>query len=178
MNWQQVIFGLLEFLISIFISLILIFLCYRFFLIITHKFDDERKLLGDNRAVGIVLGSVVLGEALVVKQAIYPVIAVIQIFILGEERSPGNFLKMLGYGFGYILLTAILALISILFSFWLFNKITPRLDHYEEIKKNNVAVAIFVGFFVVSIAILMSAGVAGLTKALIPFPTVGSIAIR
>jgi len=93
MNWQQVIFGLLEFFISIFISLVLIFLCYRLFLLITHKFDDERKLLGDNKAVGIVLGSVILGEALVVKQAIYPVIAVIQIFILGEERSPGNFLR-------------------------------------------------------------------------------------
>lgn len=178
MNWQQVIFGFIEFFVSIFVSLTLIFLCYRLFLLITHKFDDERQLLGENKAVGLVLGSVVLGEALVVKQAIYPVIAVIQIFILGEESNIGNFLKMLGYGFGYILITAILALASILFSFWLFNKITPRLDHYEEIKKNNIAVAIFVGFFVVSIAILMSAGVSGLTKALIPFPSVGSVAIR
>lgn len=174
MSLQQIIFGLLELLLAIFTSFILIFGSYRLFLLITPKFDEERQLRKNNTAVGIVLGGIFLGEALVVKQAIYPAMAVIQIFILEGERSLGKFLVMLGLGAGYVILSGILALASILFSLWVFTKMTPKMDEFEEIKKNNVAVALFVAFFIVSICLVMSSGVAGLTRALIPFPEVGA----
>jgi len=178
MSGQQIIFGLLEFLISIFVSFILIFGSYRLFLILTPRFDEERQLKMKNTSVGIILGSILFGEALVVKQAIYPVMAVIQIFILGQEKSALSFIKMLGFSVGYVLLAGILALICILFSFWLFNKLTPRINHFEEIKKNNIAVALFMAFVIVAICLLISSGVSGLTKALIPFPEVGSIPLE
>jgi uncharacterized membrane protein YjfL (UPF0719 family) len=108
---QQVIFGLLEFLLSIFTSFILIFGSYRLFLWLTPHFDEERQLGENNAAVGIVLGGIILGEAIVVKQAIYPA----------------------------------------------------------------MAVALFLAFFVLSVCLLMSTGVAGLTRALIPFPEVGTL---
>jgi uncharacterized membrane protein YjfL (UPF0719 family) len=174
MSLQQIIFGLLELLLSISTSFILIFGSYRLFLIITPRFDEERQLKKNNQAVGIVLGSIFLGEALVVKQAIYPAMSVIQIFVLEGERSLGKFLAMIGLGAGYVILSGILALASILFSLWIFTKMTPKLDEYEEIKKNNMAVALFVAFFVLSICLLLSSGVAGLTRALIPFPDVGA----
>ena len=175
MSSQQIIFGLLEFFVSIFISFILIFVSYRFFLWITPNLDEERQLREKNASVGLLLGSTLLGEALVVKQAIYPVMAVIQIFVLGQEKNFMNFLKMLGFSMGYVFLAGILALGCILFSFWLFNKLTPRIDHFQEIKENNIAVAVFMSIFVIGISLLISAGVSGLTKALIPFPEVGSI---
>lgn len=175
MSGQQIFFGLLEFFVSIFISFILIFGSYRLFLLLTPKFDEERQLREKNTAVGIILGSVLLGEAIVVKQAIYPVMAVIQIFILGEERNLPNLLKMLGYSVGYVFLAGILALGCILFGFWLFNKLTPRIDHMDEVKKNNLAVALFMSLLIIAISLLISAGVSGLTRALIPFPEIGSI---
>ena len=175
MGVQQLIFGLLEFFLSILTSFILIFGSYRLFLLITPRFDEERQLRENNVAVGIVLGSVFLGEAIVVKQAIYPAMAVIQIFILEGERTLGSFLKMMGLGGGYMILSGVLALASILFSLWLLTKMTFRLDEFEAIKNNNVAVALFVGFFILSICLLMSTGVSGLTRALIPFPEIGSL---
>jgi len=57
----------------------------------------------------------------------------------------------------------------------MFNKLTPRIDHYEEIKNNNIAIALFMALFIIGICLLISAGVSGLTRALIPFPEVGSI---
>ena len=84
MSVQQIIFGLLEFSVTILISFILIFGSYRLFLILTPRFDEERQLRKKNTSVGIILGSVLLGEAIVVKQAVYPVMAVIQIFVLGR----------------------------------------------------------------------------------------------
>ncbi len=175
MNGLQIIFGVLEFLISILVSFFLIFGSYRLFLVITPRFDEEHQLKKKNVSVGIVLGSILLGEAIVVKQAIYPVMAVIQIFVLGEERSILSFIKMLGSGVGYVLLAGALAIICILFSLWLFNKLTPRIDQYEEIKNDNKAVALFIAFLIIGICLLISSGVSGLTRALIPFPEVGSI---
>lgn len=178
MGIQQIIFGLLEFFVAILISFILIFGSYRLFLILTHRFDEERQLRKKNTSVGIILGSVLLGEAIVVKQAVYPVMAVIQIYVMGQEKGVANFLKMIGLGVGYVVLAGILAIVCILFSFWLFNKLTPRIDQYEEIKNNNLAVALFMSLFVIAICLLISQGVSGLTKALIPFPEVGAIPLR
>ena len=42
MSGQQIIFGLLEFLVSILVSFILIFGTYKFFLLLTRKFDEEK----------------------------------------------------------------------------------------------------------------------------------------
>ncbi len=175
MGLQQVIFGILEFLLSIFTSFILIFGSYRVFLLITPRFDEERQLRKNNTAVGIVLGAVFLGEAIIVRQAIYPAMAVIQIYVLEGQNNLGGFFKMMVLGAGYVIFSGVLALVSILFSLWIFTKMTPRLNEYEEIKNNNVAVALFVAFFVLSICLLMSTGVEGLTRALIPFPEVGSL---
>jgi uncharacterized membrane protein YjfL (UPF0719 family) len=104
--------------------------------------------------------------------------SVIQLFILGQEKNITNFIEMLGLGVGYVLLAGILALGCILFSFWAFNKFTPRIDQYQEIKNNNVAVAVFMALFILGICILISDGVSGLTKALIPFPEIGSIPLK
>ena len=178
MGWQQILFGLIEFFVSVLISFILIFGSYRLFLVFTSRLDEERELKAGNTSIGIILGSTILGEAIVVKQAIYPVMAVIQIFVLGQEKNIGNFVKMVAFSIGYVILAGILALACIIFSFWLFNRMTPRIDQFEEIKKNNLAVALFMGFFIIAICFLISSGVAGLTRALIPFPEVGSVPLN
>lgn len=178
MSAQQVVFGLLEFLVSIFVSFVLIFASYRLLLTFTRVLDEESQLKKKNAAIGVVLGSILVGEAIIVRQAIYPVMAIIQIYILGEEKSPAGFLKMLGYSIGYVVLAGILAIACILFSFWLFDKLTPRIDQYEEIKSGNMAVAIFMALLIIAICLLISSGVSGLARALIPFPQVGSMSVR
>ena len=175
MSLQQVLFGVSELLISVLVSFFLIFATYRLILVFTKRFDEEAQLKRKNTAVGIVLGSVLLGEAIVVRQALYPVMAVIQIFILGPERSTGAYLKLLGLSIGYVLLSGVLAILCILFSFWLFDKLTPRIDQYEEIKAGNMAIAVFMALLIIGVSLLISSGVSGLTRALIPFPAVGSV---
>ena len=178
MSMQQIIFGILEFLVSILISFVLVFGSYRIMLVLTKRFDEEQQLKKRNISVGVVLGSILLGEALVVKQSLYPVMAIIQLFVLGQERSPGNFAKVLLYSLGYVVLAGILAIVCILFCFWLFNRLTPRINHYEEIKNNNIAVALLMALFIIGICLLMSAGVSGLVRALIPFPEIGSMPLE
>ncbi|MBN1272212.1 MAG: DUF350 domain-containing protein [Candidatus Aminicenantes bacterium] len=175
---HQIFFGIIEFLVSVLISFVLIFGSYRLFLAVTRKFDEEKQFKRKNLSVGIVLGGAILGEALIVKQAIFPVMSVIQIYVLGQEKNLGNFLEVLGLSIGYVLLSGFLALLGILFSFWLFNKMTPGIDQYEEIQDNNTAVAVFMAVVIIATCLLISSGVEGLTRALIPFPEVGTIPLR
>jgi uncharacterized membrane protein YjfL (UPF0719 family) len=178
MSGQQIIFGLLEFLVSILISFILIFGSYRIILVLTRRIDEEQQLKKKNVSVGIVLGSIFIGEALVVKQALYPVMAVIQLFVLGQEKDMGSFVEVLLFGFGYVLLAGILAILSILLCFWLFNRMTSNIDTYREIQDNNLAVAVLMALFIIGVCLLMSAGVSGLVRALIPFPEIGTIPLE
>jgi uncharacterized membrane protein YjfL (UPF0719 family) len=178
MSGQQIIFGILEFLVSVLISFILIFGSYRIILVLTRRIDEEKQLKKKNVSVGVLLGSIFVGEALVVKQALYPVMAVIQLFVLGQEKNAGSFFEVLLYGFGYVILAGILAILCILFSFWLFNRLTPSIDTYREIEENNLAVAVLMALFIVGICLLMSAGVSGLVRALIPFPEIGSVPLK
>jgi len=175
MSGRQVLFGLLEFIVSVLISFVLTFATYKFLLKLTPHFDEEKQLRKKNVSVGVVLGSILLGQAIVVKQAIYPVMAVIQIFTTGSNKDIVSFIKVLGLGIGYIVLAGILAILCIILSFWMFDKLTPGIDQYLEVRENNLAVAIFMALYVIGISLLISSGVSALTRALIPFPKVGSI---
>ncbi len=175
MSPQQVLFGVAEISTSVLISLVLIFVTYRLILSLTRRFDEENQLRRGNVAVGIVLGSVLLGQAIVVRQALFPITAVFQIFLIGEERTAGAVFRFLALSVGYLLLSGLLAVAGIFFCFWLFDRLTPRIHQYEEIKKGNIAVAVFMALLIIGVSLLLSAGVSGLTRALIPFPEVGTV---
>jgi len=178
MNLQAVLFGLIEFILTIALSFVLVFLSYRFFLILTPHFDEEAQLKKKNVSIGIALGSVLLGEAVIIKQAIYPVMAVIQLYALGDHKGAPHFLETLSLSCGFVIATAILAIVSIYFCFWLFNMLTPRINQFDEIKNGNTAVAVFMALFVVGICLLLSSGISALARSLIPFPQIGSIPLK
>ena len=59
--------------------------------------------------------------------------------------------SVIGLNFGY----AILGVILMWFSYRVFDMLTPKVDFAEELKKGNVAVAIFVGALFISIALII-----------------------
>jgi uncharacterized membrane protein YjfL (UPF0719 family) len=172
---RQAAFGFLEFALTFLLSFVLVFATYKILMRLTPHFDEEKQLRRKNAAVGLVLGSILLGEAIIVKQAVYPVMSVIQLFVFGGNKGAPSFFRMLGLSIGYVFLSGLLAVLSILLSFWLFDRLTPGIDQYDEIRAGNVAIAVFMALLILAISVLASSGVAALTRALIPFPRAGSI---
>jgi putative membrane protein len=175
MSGQQVVLGLLEFFFTLVIGFFLVFATYKVLLKLTPRFDQEKQLHRRNTAVGLALGSILVGEAIIVMQAIYPVMAVVQIYALDSSKDFGALLRTVGLVVGQILLAGLLAVLSILLSFWLFDKLTPGIDEYHEIREGNVAIAVFMALLIVAMSLIVSSGVAALTRALIPFPKIGSV---
>ncbi|HVZ47538.1 MAG TPA: DUF350 domain-containing protein [Gemmatimonadaceae bacterium] len=60
-------------------------------------------------------------------------------------------LGVVGLNFAY----AVLGVILMWFSYRVFDRLTPRVDFAEELKKGNVAVAIFIAALFISIAIIV-----------------------
>jgi uncharacterized membrane protein YjfL (UPF0719 family) len=175
MSGQQILFGVLEFAVSILVAFVLTFATYKLLLKISRRFDEENQLKRKNGAVGVMMGGILVGQAIIVKQSLYPVMAVFQLYTTGSDKTTAAFLKMLALGAGYIVLSGILAVAAILLAFWLFDKMTPGLDQYQEIRDGNLAVAIFMALYVFALSLLLSSGVAALTRALVPFPQVGAV---
>jgi len=175
MSGQQVVLGLLEFILTLVIGFFLVFATYKVLLKLTPRFDQEKQLHRRNTAVGLALGSILVGEAIIVMQAIYPVMAVVQIYTLDSSKDLGALLRTVVLVVGHILLAGLLAVLSILLSFWLFDILTPGIDQYHEIREGNIAIAVFMALLIVAMSLLVSSGVSALTRALIPFPKAGSI---
>jgi len=175
MSGQQVAFGFLEFAVTLVLGFLLVFVTYKILLKLTPRFDEEKQLHRRNAAVGLSLGSILVGEAVIVKQAVYPVMAVVQLYSLSDQKSFAGFLRMMALAGGYILLAGLLAVLCLLLCFWLFDKLTPGIDQYHEIREGNVAIAIFMALLVLAVSLLVSEGVSALTRALIPFPKAGSV---
>lgn len=61
-------------------------------------------------------------------------------------------MKIIGLNFVY----AVLGVVLMWVSYRLFDKLTPQVDFPSELKKGNVAVAIFIGALFLSIAIIVA----------------------
>lgn len=59
--------------------------------------------------------------------------------------------SVIGLNFGY----AVLGVILMWFAYRVFDMLTPKVDFAEELKKGNVAVAIFIGALFISIALII-----------------------
>ncbi len=81
----------------------------------------------------------------------------------------------IAYGLLQLAISTALAVISIFFGSKAFDKLTPGIDELKEIRKGNVAVGIVVGAVVVSVALMMRAGVLDFASIISPGTGLGQI---
>lgn len=142
--------------------------------IATTKEDEEKLLLDGNQAVAVDLGSTIVCQAILARHAVYATMAVVRGFFV-EELTRGEQFWM---GFRTLLIFVSLTGLSF-FSIWfagrIFREMTKRLREAEEIKKGNVAVAIFSGLVLLAVTLILNDGMEDLSQSLIPYARSGVI---
>jgi uncharacterized membrane protein YjfL (UPF0719 family) len=63
----------------------------------------------------------------------------------------------------------VLAVLSILFSVWIFDRLTTRLDEWAELKRGNVAVAALLAGVIIAISTLIGVAVEGVFQLVTPY---------
>jgi len=118
----------------------------------TRDLDEWAELRRGNTALGIVLGSIILGISLILR----PALTVPAMADTGTKLYPVIALLI---QIAAILLGLILALSAIIFAVGLFDRLTGQIDELAELQQGNVAVAAVMVGVVLAVSLLMSRAV-------------------
>lgn len=169
-----VLAGLIAYALAVVASATLVFLTYRFNAFVTSRLDEERLLLAGHRSIAVAFGAVLLSQALLLRHAVFPTMVVVR-ELLVERPAAAATLVALGQCALMFALVAAVAVGSVALAGWLFTRLTGRLAEHEEIRRDNVAVAIFYAFVLLAITVILDQGVEDLARSLIPYGRSGFV---
>ena len=176
MDPWAVVAGLVAFGVSVLAAVLLVFVTYRFNTVLTRKLDEERLLLSGNRSVAVALGSVILCQAVLLRHAVFPTMAVIRDLFL-KPVTPSAAVWALGHALLFFVIIGMLSLGSVAVASWLFARMTRSLPEHDEILKDNLAVAIFFAFVMLGITLIVNEGLEDLSRSIIPWGESGILRI-
>ena len=115
----------------------------------TRDLDEWAELRRGNTAMGLVLGSIILGIALILR----PALTVPALADTGTRLYPVIALLVQAAA---ILVGLVLALSAIIFAVGLFDRLTGQIDELTELQQGNVAVAAVMVGVILAASLLMS----------------------
>jgi len=169
MNKQLFTLALFEIIISIVISVIIIYLSYS----ILHRFFFKNlNLKGNHKAFTIFTSGIVLSIGLILSEVIPPITNIVRLSTTQDHAI--ELPTIIQYSALYLLIGFIVALIINTSVFFLFSILTKGINEFQEIKNNNVSIAILVATTLLSITLIVKESIALLISSLIPYPEVSN----
>jgi len=172
MNTKLFYYSLAEIGISLVIGVTLLYFTYR---ILDKYVMQKHNLSHDNISASIFVSSILFSVAYLISDIKSPLLNSLK--MLGNNPEYDGVLvldgfKYLGLFLGVMLITiAIVIVISIR----LFTYMTKNINEFEELKKNNIAVAILTAVIVISISLLVKESLYLLLETFVPYPEVPRI---
>ena len=123
----------------------------------------------NNQAFGIFTASVLFSVGYMVSSVIHPLLSLFRILSTKDDDTFHLLISFIGYGAIYILMAFIVALLVCFLGALIYNYITP-IDEIQELKNNNLAVAMVVGSIIVTLSLMTHDGVELLIESFIPYP--------
>jgi uncharacterized membrane protein YjfL (UPF0719 family) len=174
---RAVMAGVMALAVAVVTAVILVFLLSRANALITHRLDVEGLLREGQVGVAISAGAILLCQAILVRHAVFPVMAGARDLML----SPFQARAALAGGVRAALIVTVItaaAYGSVALASLLFTRMTGSLDEHEEIRRNNVAVAVFHAFVLLAITAVLNEGIEDLARSLVPYGRTGIITIE
>lgn len=168
MDIYTILAGIVAYGVSVLASVALVFGTYRLNSIITTKIDEEQFLLSGNRSIAIALGSIILCQSILLRHAVFPTMVVVRDLFL-QPVTTAAAVWVLAHCLLFFVIISVLSFSSVIVASWFFTKMTRRLPEKEEIRKDNVAVAIFFAFSMIAITLIVNEGLEDLSRSIIPY---------
>jgi uncharacterized membrane protein YjfL (UPF0719 family) len=162
MNWGYPILLFAQLVIAIVLGAVATYLSIVLLNRATRGIDEWQALRDGNVAVGIVLGAMVIGVVSVLRPAL-------NLPIAGWDVGSIRVWVALGVEVVQMLLGLVLAVISILFAVWLFDRLTTQLDEFAELERGNVAVAALLAGVIIGVSLLVGVALEGMFQLITPY---------
>lgn len=166
MNEKIAVLGIVEILSSLSSGLVILFLTYKLVRIYGRK---HLHIDHDNTAYNILIAGILFSVGYVVSGVVQPILESYRFLSNSDMSKTELIFSFLGYGGLFIAITYILALIVVLFGVKVYSSMTP-VNEAEEIKNNNIGVALVLTVVIVSLSIFCSSGINLFIESMIPYP--------
>ncbi len=177
MSPVYVALSLFEFVLTATMSLLVIYVHYRMYIITNSDYDAVEELKKGNVAVAVLLGAMLVGGGLIVKEGIYPVVNLVRL----KLTSPALAIdapEIAAIAAGHVLLVFLVAVFTLSLGLRFWGRLARGAFVWgEELKRGNVAVGIVLAGVVLVFSNFMAEGVSHLTKSLIPQPSLGEVQV-
>jgi uncharacterized membrane protein YjfL (UPF0719 family) len=166
--------GLVAYAVAVLLATSVVFLTYRINTLLTNRLEQERLLLAGHRSIAISLGSVMVCQAILMRHAVFPTMAVLRDLFL-VRLSPGVVFVSLGQCLLFFVIVGLASIGSVVLAVSMFTRLTGKIPEHDEIMKDNLAVAIFFAFALLSITLILNEGMEDLSRSLIPAGPTGIV---
>lgn len=168
MNLEIALLGLIEIFSALTIGIFILALTFkivqwvgkRFYKVTTHS----------NLAFSIFTAAIMISVGLMVSSVIQPLVSSFRVMKL-ENDSFLLAIRFFGTGGVYIAIAYSVAIVIGLISTFIYSKLTV-IDEFEEMRKDNIGVAIILGSIIITLSLLTRSGVELLIESIIPYPPV------
>jgi len=143
---------------------------YAVYYILNRYLSRNMGITEANNAFAALQVGVLLSTALMISSVVGPGFNAIR-FVNQNSFEFMNILYSMGYVSLFVFIGVLFTLLIIAGGVFTFFQLT-HVNEWEEIKKNNVAIAIISAALIVGLAIIMKDHVAAICEALIPYPEV------
>jgi hypothetical protein len=172
----RLVLGLTEFSLSVALSVVVVFLTYRGFILLLAHMRAEEELLKGNAAVAVMIASLMASAGVVMQESIYPVIGILMLSMTGAGASGAEKLTLLACAAGHLVFGFLLSVACVWGALRAFNLLTGHSDADSEIRSGNGAMAAVMAAVMLILSIYMRQGVGAVAKSLIPEPRLGAFA--
>ena len=172
MNTELFYYSLVEIGISIIIGVSLLYFTYRVInKLVKKKFD----ISSDNISFSIFTSSILFTVAYLISGIKSPILNSLK--MLSNNPEYEGSLIVDGFKYSGLFLSVIIITITlvIFISIKLFTYMTKNINEFQEIKKNNLAVAILTATIIISISLLVKESLYLLLETFVPYPDVPKI---
>ena len=167
MNKQLFTLALFEILLSIVVTVIIIYVSYS---ILHRLFFKKSSLRGDNMAFIVFTSGIVLSIGMILSEILPSITNVVRLATTQMEAVSA--MTVLMYSGLYLFIGFVAAVVINASVFFLFSMLTQGINEFQAIKENNMAVAIMIAAALISITMIVKESIALLISSLVPYPEV------
>ena len=165
MNYNIALLALIEIISAITIGIFILALTYKIVQWVGRKYYQIQEY---NLAYSIFVSAIIISVGIMISGIVQPLISSFRLL----NQSADSFmltLQYLGIGAVYIAIAYSATVLIGLISTFLYSKLTP-INEFEEIRKNNIGVALIISSILITLTLLTKSGVILLIEAIVPYP--------
>lgn len=170
MNSNIALLALIEIVSAITLGIFILALTYKLVQWVGRKYY---KIQEYNLAYSIFVSAIIISVGIMLSGILQPMISSFRILNQSEESFKLAFDYFI-IGGVYIAIAYSATVFIGLISTFLYSKLTP-IDEFEEIRKNNIGVALMISSILITLTLLTKSGVILLIEAIVPYPVLPPI---